>query len=244
MNKFTFILEYKEYLNNIKTLRDKDNHIYSEILKYSNRNNYLILDEGLIKTISKTKAIEIILNRFPELEIETDIDGELSIYGFNNKLKKYMPIITNLGYFISLISYDNDTYEKHIDEELIPYTIVLEPKYDFEVDSPKILYHTSPLKIKNKILKNGLSPKSNNKLSRHPERIYLSDSIDNAVAFGKYLIQKEEKNDYYNIGYCIFSIDSIGIGKLYSDINFRNGGYYVLNNIKPEYIKLIKEVEI
>jgi hypothetical protein len=101
---------------------------------------------------------------------------------------------------------------------------------------PNVLYHVSPLRYIDKILKKGLSPRSGNKLTIHPERIYLTDSEDVIEYFGRYLIENQDED-----GYCVYSVSTKNIDKLYSDINMRNGGYYTINNIPPTDIELISE---
>ena len=51
-----------------------------------------------------------------------------------------------------------------------------------------------------------------------------------------------EYNPWYRNGYCIYSVKGNGISKLYSDINFRVGGFYTTDNINIENISLIKEI--
>ena len=57
---------------------------------------------------------------------------------------------------------------------------------------------------------------------------------------GNYL--RSENNEWYKNGYCIYSVNGSGVSELYSDVNFRQGGYYTTNNIKIDNINLIKEV--
>lgn len=64
--------------------------------------------------------------------------------------------------------------------------------------------------------------------------------MNKAINFGNYL-KEEEDSEWYKNGYCIYSIKGIGVSKLYSDVNFRQGGFYTLNNINSENTKLIKE---
>ena len=244
MSKFLFILEYNEYINDIinsKKSKYSDEYIYNLFLK-NTKNGKLLLKEGLIYSQSIEKTIKILENRFKELNIKTYDDGDISIEGMDYKLSKYLPLINNLGYFISAAFKE----DKQLDltgniEEILCDNIFIEPKYDRKIKNiPKKLYHASPLKFKDKILKNGLTPKSGNKLSNHPDRIYLSDSILTCIKFGKYLIDQDE-NDFYKNGYCIYIIDGKGIDNLYSDINLREGGFYTLNNIKKDYISLFKK---
>jgi len=239
-NTLKFILEYREYINNILDV-DNDQYIYNEISKRSKFGSLVIL-EGLIKTHPNDKSSEILKRRFPELIIEIEEDGELFIENQPPKpLSKYLPIITNLGYFISIYTIDGNVWLKDYTDDTKPIAFKIEPKYDYEVDIPNILYHTSPIKFKHKILKNGLSPRSGNKLTNHPERIYLLNDIEKSIMFGNYL---SDENDWYENGYCIYSIDGDGISNLYSDINFREGGFYTTNNISASNIKLIEEFKL
>ena len=238
-NTFKFILEYEEYIDNIEN-SENDIYIYNEILKRTKFGRLAIV-EGLIRTHPIEKSANILKRRFPELNIEVEDDGEIYIENQPpQKLEKYIPIITNLGYFISKLTINGQEWIKDFNNDTKPITFVLESKYDYEVEIPENLYHVSPIRFKDKIIKFGLTPKTGNKLSNHPERIYLTDDLNNAIDFGNYL-RKEENSEWYKNGYCIYSIKGTGMSKLYSDVNFRKGGFYTLNNIKSENIKLIEE---
>lgn len=235
-NTFKFILEYREYIDNIED-SEKDNYIYNEILKRTKFGKLAIV-EGLIHTHPIDKSVNILKRRFPELIIEVENDGEIYIENQPpQKLEKYLPIITNLGYFISLITFDGDSWIKEYASESCPVAFYLEPKYDLKVIVPETLYHTSPIKFKDKISKIGFIPKTGNKKSNHPDRIYLTDNLKTAVSFGENI--KNETKD----GYCIYKVDGKYINNLYSDINLRSGGFYTLQNIKPNCFELIKEVK-
>ena len=237
-NTFKFILEYEKYIDNIEN-SENDIYIYNEILKRTKFGRLAIV-EGLIRTHPIEKSANILKRRFPELNIEVE-DGEIYIENQPlQKLEKYIPIITNLGYFISKLTINGQEWIKDFNNDTKPIAFVLESKYDYEVEIPESLYHASPIRFKDKIIKFGLTPKTGNKLSNHPERIYLTDDLNNAIDFGNYL-RKEENSEWYKNGYCIYSIKGTGISKLYSDVNFRKGGFYTLNNIKSENIKFIEE---
>lgn len=239
-NTFNFILEYKTYIDNIDD-REKDDYIYNEILKRTKFGRLAII-EGLIHTYPAEKSVNIFKKRYPELDIEVEVDGEIYIENQTaQKLEKYIPIITNLGYFISKLTINGQEWIKEYTNDTKPIAFILEPKYDYEVNIPETLYHASPIKFKHKIIRFGLTPKTGNKISNHPERIYLTNDLNKAIDFGNYL--REEDSDWYKNGYCVYSVSGTGISKLYSDINFRQGGFYTLNNIKSENIKLIKEFE-
>jgi hypothetical protein len=236
-NTLKFLMEYKDYLSDIDN-SNNDNYIYNEILKQSKYGRLSIV-EGLIHSFPVDKSINILKKRFPELEIQLEEDGELFIENQPpHKLNKYLPLITNIGYFISKLTINGKDWIKDFDSEIKPIAFIIEPKYDYEVVIPKKLYHASPIKFKDKILKKGLSPKSGNKIANHPNRVYLTDDMEKAINFGRFL--QDEKNKWYDDGYCIYSIDGDAIDKLYSDINYRSGGFYTNNNINPNFIKLIK----
>lgn len=235
-NTFKFILEYRDYISNIEKT-DKDDYIYDEILKRT-KFGKLSISEGLIFTHPVDKSTSILKRRFSELEVEIEEDGEIYIeIKQPSKIGKYLPIITNLGYFISLYTLDGSNWLKDYNNETEMIAFYLEPKYDIKVDIPSILYHVSPIRFKDKISKIGFIPKSGNKISSHPERIYLTDDLKTAISFGDNI--KSETNS----GYCIYKISGDCIENLYSDINLRNGGFYTLQNISPDNFELIKEIE-
>jgi hypothetical protein len=235
-NIFRFVLEYNNYIKNIED-SDKEEYIYNEILKRSKYGN-LAIAEGLIFTHPIDKSINILKKRFPELTIEIENDGEIYIENQPpQKIEKYLPLITNLGYFISLTTFDGNNWIKEYDYDSCPIAFFLEPKYDLKVSVPEILYHASPIKFKDKISKIGFIPKTGNKKSNHPDRIYLTDNLNIAISFGENIKTETKK------GYCIYKIDGKCIDNLYSDINLRESGFYTLQNIDPIFFELIKEVE-
>lgn len=237
-NKMKFLLDYYQYIDNIDNLSLlEDSKMYDKFRNQS-KNGHLVLTEGLITTHPLNKSANIIKKRFPDLTIEIEKDGEIYIEGEMLELKNYIPLFNNLGYFISTYTINGNDWGKDYTDDTKPAALYLEPKYDLKIDNiPKILYHASPIKFKDKISKIGFIPKTGNKLSKHPERIYLSDDLNTVVSFGKNI--KKETGE----GYCIYEIDSSCISNLYSDINLRDSGYYTNQNIPPNSFKLIKEVK-
>ena len=142
-NTFEFILEYRDYISNIEK-GDKDDYIYDEILKRTKFGKLSIL-EGLIFTHPIDKSTNILKKRFFELEVEIEDEGGIYIeIKEPNKIGKYLPIITNLGYFISLYTLDGSNWLKDYNNDTEMIAFYLEPKYDLKVDVPHVLY----LKIK------------------------------------------------------------------------------------------------
>ena len=243
-NKMQFLLDYYQYINNIDNLNNSDDlDIYNKSLKQT-KNNYIVLAEGLITTHPVNKSVNIIKKRFPNLIIEIEEDEEIYIEGDFGELSNYIPLFNNLGYFISTYTIDGQNWIKKFDEDTKPSALYLEAKYDIRIDIeniPNKLYHTSPPKFKNKILKNGLVLKSSNKISTHPDRIYLTDSLSTAEAFGINL--RKEDSGHFKDGFVIYLIDTESIRNLYSDVNLRNSGYYTTDNINKKYINIILEKE-
>ena len=205
MKIFDFILEYGEYIRNINSLSsDKDIEVYN------NFKNTIIV-EGLIKTHPNNTSLDIILKRYPELTGNIEIDGEIYLEGNFRELSNYLPIINNLGYFISTLTLDGKEWSKNYDGSIKPIALFLEPKYDTKIIKyPPILYHSAPLKYKISILHNGLVPKSHSKLSNHPDRIYLTDEYKMAYIFG---VNLEEPFIICEIDApaVIFPVEEIGI---------------------------------
>lgn len=124
--------------------------------------------------------------------------------------------------------------------------IQFESKFDIPISVPKKLYHLSIMQFFNQIKKSGLFPKDKSKLTIHPGRIYLCDSIENC----KLLIPQmkifyssltwNNRNANINDKWVIYEIDNLDSNiKLYQDPNYKNG-YYTVDNISPGFIKLIE----
>lgn len=229
----TFILDYHLYLDNIRKLSNIDDSLMYEKFKDQSKNGNLVLTEGLIKTHPLESSKEIIKRRFDNLTVEIEKDGEIYIEGDMLELKNYLPLFNNLGYFISTFTLNGTEWVKDFDDNTKPLALYLEPKYDIKIDIiPKTLYHASPIKFKDKISKIGFIPKTGNKLSNHPDRIYLTDNLSTAIYFGETI--KKEQGDF-----CLWKINGSCIQNLYSDINLRESGYYTTQNISPNCFEII-----
>jgi hypothetical protein len=225
MNKFNFILEYSDYIKNVENLSlIKDKEIYNDF-----KNTIII--EGLIKTHPNNLSLDIILKRYTELKGNIEPDGEIYLEGEFRELSNYLPIINNLGYFISTLTLNGSNWIKEFDENTKPIAMFLEPKYDIKINKlPTILYHATLKRNKNSILKYGLVPKNISKLSNHPDRIYLTDNYKMAYLFGF----------NFKEPFIILEIDTNNLNiELYRDINALTNSYYTLDNIKKQKIRII-----
>jgi hypothetical protein len=207
----------------------------------------LFVDEGLIYSYSYDKVIEKIQNLMNKYDIDYDIALDFGIhlkiklnnnrFYFYNDIKKLLNVA---GYYIS--NWKN-TYEpfkiKKLNIDDIKNNnyleLILNKRYDFVDNSINIfLYHVSEKSKLDKILKQGLIPKSNNMIENHPDRIYLFNNVESCENF------INEKNEILNINredYIIFKVDMRLIKKikLYKDSKFNDkyGALYTYDNIDP-----------
>lgn len=96
-------------------------------------------------------------------------------------------------------------------------------------DFPEILYHATPLSKVPKILKQGLIPKAGNKISFHPERVYLAVrdvALKMATKFKAEMLEDMAILEVNTKGYT-----------LYEDPQYTNGAVFVNHPIPPNRIK-------
>lgn len=206
-------------------------------------------DEGLIRTTSPDVAIDHI-NRWgkrirgvktarPSMSscIEVVVQPPVDV----KELVRYMNIF---GYYPSWVSQEigtdgtswNDetaaSLEIENDEE---YAIKFEAKFDIELaSSPAFLYHVTSRSKLDKIMRIGLVPKSEGKISPHPARIYLAFTLEGARELS--LDPNFSVEDPV-----ILRISLRGIYKdfrLMTDPNFYGKGGYILNSIPPSNISV------
>lgn len=209
------------------------------------------ISEGLFKSADPCKFIDIFQRILSSKDVKFLIDYEyngnifVDIEKINKEdLKFSFSIIGNSGYYVSDFKineekrkFDNDeVFSYFYSNDKIDITLFVEPYYDVELSNVSILYHTTPQIYIEKILKNGLSPKSKNKITSHPPRIFLCKSINKAISLSKML--KARSN--YNCNWSVLEINTENIidFKIYEDPNYRKeGGVYTLNYIQPDNIK-------
>lgn len=225
------------------------------------------VDEGLIKTynidfvIDKSMQLLSSLNtRFsiiknPNNTIKLTIYDFKKIYidelfnllnsNFTNMFgwyPSYMYMINTAG-IENHMNYD-ERYLKEVHLYLDEVSILYESNFDEEVDIPDLLYHISISEYKNKILSNGIFPKSKSKLSSHGNRIYVCKSIEDCMEIiPKMKFYFFNKNNRINKKWIIYEISTNNLKniKMYKDPNFINKGYYITNNIPPNNIKVVSE---
>jgi hypothetical protein len=141
--------------------------------------------------------------------------------------------------------YDYNTVISLLDKP--PFAIYFDAKYDQELsqkDIPPLIYHVSPSIHEEKILKIGLVAKSKNKLSAHPERIYLGISEDATMG-----LLKDSK---FTKGISEFTLYEVNHKKLelartirfFADPIYPNKAFYTYENIPPQYLKVVRRIKI
>lgn len=183
------------------------------------------------------------------IELEAIVNGRALLYEFkgtSEDIKEYIDIITNNG-------------GKSM--------ITIEPKYNDEVKTPKLLYHATLNSIwLNKISKIGLTPKSQSILATHPDRVYYMNTVLGAKQFGVVLAHKKlqtAKSKIYNSTkfnpvdfykrWVVLEIDTTKIPnarglsyfRIHIDSNAPNDKYnkavYSVNSVPPDAITMVKQ---
>jgi hypothetical protein len=236
----------------------------NKLLDYSE-----FLSEGLISTYPISIYQDTLLNNLSFLN-DKDISYHISInYNnetFNIKLSKIFfddvipinSICNNLGYFITkfkiyrnnkenIIKYNSSTFEYDIqnNDGLILY---YESKFDTQANVPNKIYHTTNVKNIEKILKNGLYPKSTSKLEYHYERIYFYENVQQCIGIIKKLIAFDNTNTTLIKDYLILEIDTTNFNQMeingnISNVKFyldsKSSGFYTYHNISKNRLKLM-----
>jgi len=192
-------------------------------------------NEGLIQSVPQDEVIKILSKNFDFLNIEKTVVIRLSPKNGGDILPfipQIEPFINNLGWFISTkIISDNNVKTVFLN------TIKIEPKYNTESNKiPDNLYHITDVKNLDKIKKMGIVPKSKNKISLHPSRIYLT-YLDQTKWLSK-IFKKNHQMDPIVIKIDTYHLYKDRKIKLYIDPRMQDA-YYTYDNIPPDYFEEI-----
>lgn len=144
-------------------------------------------------------------------------------------------------FFFSEEKFSTELSNKNVQNIKITY----EAKYDDGIlknthSIPNVLYHLTPDDNIDKIKKNGLIPKSKNRKSNYPGRIYLFESI----AESNFLLRLLKLNDKINNKirtYSLIKLDLSGISSIviHTDPNYPIG-FYTYDNIAPYNLEFLQ----
>lgn len=219
------LLDYKPYSKEVVT---------PEIAK-------MMIGEGLIMTHNILKVNDF-LNKYMSKKWNVFIDENRGIIGFSPKtddknidyLSTYM---NNMGYFLSSFYIGNNPLGPNYKDK--DWTsIKFEAKFDMErAVYGSYIYHVTGKKYLSKILKNGLIPKTKNKITGHPDRIYLTDKIESA----KQIATIFKTGDFMAEPILL----RISVWKLFikymTDQQFPDG-FYTTQNIPPQNIEVLENI--
>ena len=112
-----------------------------------------------------------------------------------------------------------------------------EPKFDVEyVPKERYLYHVTDKKFIPKIMKIGLTPRTQSKIGYHPERIYLAKSkewADDIASQFKFGGMVEEPN------MVTLRIDLQNLFIYLQQDGQFEGGVYTTDNVPPSHIEIM-----
>jgi hypothetical protein len=244
----------------------KTHGMYSDTLtKYMQSVNAIY--EGLIWSQPVGFTIGKLKEQFPNCKYVYNHEPMNDTYKFNIiipykittiQFKQLLILVNNLGWYFSRhyidptidIQYDEAKYnEEYVINRIQQNNIqcielTTEPKYDIQIIKiPDILYHATLTSKISKIKKIGLVPKSTNTFLSFPERIYLSNNLDNLEH--KLIPHMAEFLDEKNWSILTVSTGGIHIPKLklFKDPSYPYG-YYTLTNIRPEFLKNLKQITL
>jgi hypothetical protein len=112
---------------------------------------------------------------------------------------------------------------------------VLDPYFDDEVQpEDRTFYHATKKENVERIMKQGLLPKSHSKRTYYPQRIFLANNLK-GVEFILPQLKGEEKGEYVILKVTVPK--NIGI---FTDTRYKGYGVYILDPIGPENIELME----
>jgi hypothetical protein len=255
------MLKYKKFSN--------FEHIWENHLQQNIDDLYFfddkLLNEGLIKSWEEDDFIKFLDKILNSLKYHIEIDDEtiiLRIFDFNktlnhkglkrNLFEKIQQLIRQSGYYISgLFNNHFDFSDKYnISFNLVNFINInddkiymeFNKKFNSEIGIPEYLYHiTYPIYIE-KIKNNGLIPKSNKIIDNHPDRIYFTSNITDAIKFARSKYVTTNSKDF--IDYIILRINTKKLNKikLYNNpLKIPNTMMFYTNDNIPPYAISIEE---
>lgn len=232
-----------------------------------------LLNEGLILTQPMEKSIKVIENAGFEVIMFNSVNYKnrffVEINEHDSDWHKLLKIAENLGWYPShvhssdikhpnMIKFTNSNLKTYL-SKYRQIWVLFEPKYDFELNvrSYDYFYHFTHKIFADRILKNGLDPRTEDKTSAHPPRVYLAFHASGAEKFGRKIVNrvtkiKPEDRKYHNrltddlVG-VILKIDVSELPryfKIYQDPNYLHDGCFTLNTVPPNAIHRFKEIDL
>lgn len=193
-------------------------------------------NDGYVRLEVKPKYKEIITN------VINRVENLLGWFVSGYQEDFHEPIETNIGEIKNDLQYNLQTMEDEgYDSDDVVFYLLFEPKFGQELspnEIPNIVYHITDQNNLNGILAQGLKPTHRDKITFHPDRIYLLTSENN--------VSELIDNPSFNIeNPVLLTLDISSIKqsqKFYVDPNLSDNGVYTINNIPPTLIKNYKNI--
>jgi hypothetical protein len=224
------------------------------------------LYEALTKSFSIQKTIESIhwkLKCQTQKLLKDDRKSYYNCFAINGNIEDFdfqilLDILNLCGWYIAFIRFYNkknqiEELKKNISIDQIKkingatsFQLKVEAKFDVEIgrsDWKDELFCLAPLKVKAKIKKLGLVPKSGKNLDNQPDRIYLAFNKQELIR--DMLPQLKRKDDRYIEGAILITVDPKNFNdktRLFEDINWPDKAAYTLTNIPPYAITKIEDL--
>ena len=112
---------------------------------------------------------------------------------------------------------------------------------EFTLKKYKFLYHLTPSRSVPNILKYGLVPKTRNKKSVHPDRIYLTTTNQAAKELLPEFIKHEKIHEWTVLKINIKNVDVTQF-RVFVDPAYPHNGLFTLSNISPQYISIEEQI--
>jgi hypothetical protein len=248
---------YKKLLKSEEFLNEGLTKTYSILVSVDSINSFIKINITGTKNICTSKNNKLLL------EIDTcNLNKFVLLLTRINNLGYYISDVVlvnkhnNMSNKIAFNVFKEKYFSDYTFDNFINFKLELEPKYDIMyIPENNIVYHVTEDIYLDKIIKNGLVPNTKNVIKDYPDRIYLSNTIDGARFYLKnkkrYNLSKYQQNKTIgnkitrDITDTIFVLLKINISKLdikfYQDPNFIKYGFYTLDNIPSNYIKVVDE---
>lgn len=218
------------------------------------------LKEGLILTHDINSTLSIIFKYLDSINIKYILNSKskltFDITILNNQKEIFewlISISNNMGYFPSQFKIElsngmaniiKDYNKINFNLPIKSIKIIFEGKYEDglytnDIICPDILYHLTPSQNINSINNKGLYPKSKNRLSVHPDRIYLFPDKHNYIDLLNNLKISDKFNGISNTECSLIEIDTkFDKIVLHTDPNY-NLGFFTYDHISPKNINNI-----
>lgn len=234
LNYIDFLFSIKEGLINTYNIYQYKDNIHIQLNGYGIKNSIEIINKfSYFITIYEPKCL-LDSNIQSSLFSSNNLLGYFPSFMFLYKGDLPKDFKFNLKTLLEKISSDDNITKVRIKFE----GLYEDGLYRNNVDVPDVCYHLSPIEYEKKILKIGLYLKSKNRMTNHPDRIFLFPNYDDF----NIILPNLKSNDTKELGYSrIYNLYEIKMNDnmiLHTDPNFIMG-FYTLDTIPPENIKIL-----